>query len=199
MIYHLDSRQLSRDGLFLEDVLAMLLIKHCSNLNLLFERLLEKGLIEKNANMNGSYYLPEGVLHELEDAIQRCAPTSSQDEVIETLARKMIAMFPTGLKPGTRQSWRGNINDISRRLRKFQERYPQYRVDKILDATKRYVESFNGQYDYMRILKYFIWKDETKYNDEGHGYIDSYSDLANFIENEDAGKPSEGTDFATLV
>ena len=35
----------------------------------------------------------------------------------------------------------------------------------------------------MRVLKYFIWKDERKTNSEGVGYIDESSDLATFIEN----------------
>ena len=56
-----------------------------------------------------------------------------------------------------------------------------------------------GHYDYMRTLKYFIWKDDVKYNDEGKGYIDSYSELANFIDNVDAGDRTGNDNFATLV
>ena len=36
----------------------------------------------------------------------------------------------------------------------------------------------------MRILKYFIWKDEKKVNEEGKNYIEEVSDLASWIENE---------------
>ena len=36
----------------------------------------------------------------------------------------------------------------------------------------------------MRILKYFIWKDEVKVNAEGKRYIEETSDLASWIENE---------------
>jgi hypothetical protein len=35
----------------------------------------------------------------------------------------------------------------------------------------------------MRILKYFIWKDEVKTDSEGKRYVDEVSDLANWIEN----------------
>lgn len=200
MIYHLDSRRITQCGLFIEDVLALLLVKHCSNLKLLFERLLDNGLIMQNKDIEGSFFMPEGVLRELDDVIQKCAPETSKDDVIEALAKQMINTFPTGIKPGTSQTWRSNVTDISRRLRKFQTRYPQYSIDKILDATKRYVQSFNGHYDFMRTLKYFIWKDDIKYDEEGRGYIDQISELANFIENSDAGNPTESsTDFATLV
>lgn len=199
MIYHLDSKRITQCGLFIEDVLALLLVKHCSNLKLLFERLLDNGLILQNKDIEGSFYMPEGVLMELDDVIQKCAPETSKDDVIEGLAKNMIDVYPKGIKPGTNQTWRSNVTDISRRLRKFQTRYPQYDIDKILDATKRYVQSFNGHYDFMRTLKYFIWKDEFKYDDDGRGYIEQVSELANFIENNDAGDQMMSTDFATLV
>lgn len=37
----------------------------------------------------------------------------------------------------------------------------------------------------MRVLKYFIWKDEKKVNEDGVGYIEEHSDLATFLENKD--------------
>ena len=50
-------------------------------------------------------------------------------------------------------------------------------------ATKKYVESFNGNYTYMRVLKYFIWKDEKRVDSDGMGYVNEISDLATYIEN----------------
>ena len=35
----------------------------------------------------------------------------------------------------------------------------------------------------MRVLKYFIWKNVSKTNSEGVGYVEECSDLAAFIEN----------------
>ena len=35
----------------------------------------------------------------------------------------------------------------------------------------------------MRVLKYFIWKDERKVDSDGNGYVNEVSDLATFIEN----------------
>ena len=74
---------------------------------------------------------------------------------------------------------------IVKRLQKFikifGEEYKDY--DKILAAAKEYVDSFNGNYAYMRTLKYFILKDEIKFNDEGARYIDRTSDLATRMDN----------------
>ena len=50
----------------------------------------------------------------------------------------------------------------------------------------------------MRILKYFIWKDEVKINSEGDRYVDEVSDLANWIEN--AGQEEDlRNDWATTL
>jgi hypothetical protein len=35
----------------------------------------------------------------------------------------------------------------------------------------------------MRVLKYFLWKEEKKMDAEGNTYIEEVSDLAAFIEN----------------
>ena len=56
--------------------------------------------------------------------------------------------------------------------------------EEALEATKKYIESFNGNYTYMRILKYFILKDEVKIGEEGNRYVEQVSELANFLENE---------------
>ena len=36
----------------------------------------------------------------------------------------------------------------------------------------------------MRILKYFILKDEVKIGEDGNRYVEQVSELANFLENE---------------
>ena len=104
---------------------------------------------------------------------------------IESLAAKMMELFPSGKKQGTSQYYRGNRKDITLRLKKFFKLYGNRFTDKqILEATDKYVKAFNGNYSYMRVLKYFIWKDEKKLDSEGIGYISEVSDLASYIENE---------------
>jgi hypothetical protein len=49
-----------------------------------------------------------------------------------------------------------------RRLKKWYEKYPNnYTDDEIVEATERYVTSFNGNYAMMKILLYFIMKNEN--------------------------------------
>ena len=45
------------------------------------------------------------------------------------------------------------------------------------------MQSFNGDYRYMRLLKYFIWKNDKVKTDSGVS-IEQVSDLASYIENE---------------
>lgn len=106
------------------------------------------------------------------------------DGEIESLAIALTELFPKGKKEGTNIYWRGNLKDTKLRLKKFFKLYGnKYSNDQIERATRKYVESFNGDYSYMRVLKYFIWKNNKKQDSEGNTYIEEVSDLATFIEN----------------
>lgn len=106
------------------------------------------------------------------------------DGKIEALAIALTELFPKGKKEGTNIYWRGNLKDTKLRLKKFFKLYGnKYSNEQIEQATKKYVESFNGDYSYMRVLKYFIWKNNKKQDSEGNTYIEEVSDLATFIEN----------------
>jgi hypothetical protein len=62
----------------------------------------------------------------------------------------------------------------------------------ILDATRRYVASFQGNYSGMRLIKYFILKDDVRQGEDGN-HVEQISDLATFLEN----KESEGEEGVT--
>lgn len=112
-----------------------------------------------------------------------------EESRIDSLSDRMIEIFPDGKSQG-RYPYRGNKREIMRRLQKFFIIFGnEYTDEQILEATKRYVNSFNGNYKYMRVLKYFIWKDVVS-GEEGERTIDRVSDLASWIEN---GGESEGT------
>ena len=103
---------------------------------------------------------------------------------IANLAIKLMEIFPKEKKSGTNHYFRGNTKDITLKLKKFFKLYGnKYSDEQVLNAAQAYVSSFNGNYTYMRILKYFIWKDEKKMNEDGERYIEETSDLASWIEN----------------
>lgn len=165
-------------------MLALLLVKTGVNLTELFKSLEERKILVKDMFNN---YL---VTQRWDDVASTVLLDSDKDkpspERIETLAVRLADIFPKGKKAGTCYYFKGNRKDNVLRLKKFFKLYGHYTDEQILDAAQRYVDSFNGNYTYMRILKYFIWKDDVKKDAEGNGYVDEHSDLANWIENKDS-------------
>lgn len=106
-----------------------------------------------------------------------------KEDRCKKLAIELRSLFPKGIKTGS-AAWRGNEREITLRLQKFFKLYgDQWTDEEIISATKRYIDSFNGDYTYMKILKYFIFKPETKMGEDGKGYIEEVSNLANWLEN----------------
>ena len=168
-------------GLDISEVLAVLLIKTCNDIPKLFSILEEKEIVVKDI-LQG--YM---ITQKWDDTVSTIlldsdVKTPSSDR-IENLAIQLMEVFPKQKKVGTCHYFRGNKKDIILRLKKFFKLYGKYTDEQIITAAQKYVESFNGDYSYMRILKYFIWKDEVKINSEGDRYVDEVSDLANWIEN----------------
>lgn len=102
----------------------------------------------------------------------------------ERLAEKMRELFPKGKKPGTNYMWRDSISVIAKRLKTVQMKYKEchgveFTEEQALNATKAYVESFNGDYRYMQLLKYFISKSVVV-----AGAVEENSQLMSYIENE---------------
>lgn len=167
-----------------EELLAILLVKTGVNIPELFKSLEDRRMLVKDIFNN---YL---VTQRWDDVASTVLLDSDKDKPspdrIENLAVKLAEIFPKGKKEGTCYYFKGNKKDNILRLKKFFKLYGHYTDEQILDAAQRYVDSFNGNYTYMRILKYFIWKDDVRKDAEGNGYVDEHSDLANWIENKDS-------------
>ena len=168
-------------GLDVSEVLAVLLVKTCNDIPKLFSILEEKEIVVRDL-LQG--YM---VTQRWDDVVSTILLDSDvkapSPDRLENLATQLMEIFPKQKKLGTCHYFRGNRKDIILRLKKFFKLYGKYTDEQIVTAAKKYVESFNGDYSYMRILKYFIWKDEVKINSEGDRYVDEVSDLANWIEN----------------
>ena len=178
------------------EVLAVLLIKTCNDIPKLFSILEEKEIVVRDL-LQG--YM---VTQRWDDVVSTILLDSDvkapSPDRLENLATQLMEIFPKQKKLGTCHYFRGNRKDIILRLKKFFKLYGKYTDEQIVTAAKKYVESFNGDYSYMRILKYFIWKDEVKINSEGDRYVDEVSDLANWIEN--AGQEEDlRNDWATTL
>ena len=186
-----------KNGIKTEELLAVLLVKTGADIPALFRSLEERNVLVKD--IFGGWL----VTQRWDDIASTVLLDSDKDrqspERVEKLAMELADIFPKGKKEGTCHYFKGNKKDNMLRLKKFFKLYGQYTDEQILDAARRYVSSFNGNYTYMRILKYFIWKDEIRHDSEGKGYIDETSDLANWIENAGAVNTGNSDWTATLV
>ena len=98
---------------------------------------------------------------------------------IEELADKLREIYPNGKIFNTNYYYRCNRQDIINKLKTFFKMYgTKYTDEQIINATQKYINSFNGNYTYLKLLKYFIWKDERLKGESVQSL------LADFIENE---------------
>lgn len=181
MIITINEDVCKKNGLETDELLALLLVKTGTDIPVLFKKLEEKKILTKD--IFGRYL----IYHRWDDVANTIILDSDKEaqkpERLERLALKLAEIFPKEKKLGTPYYFRGNRKDNILKLKKFFKIYGKYSDEEILDAARRYVSSFNGNYEYMRILKYFIWKDEIKTNSDGENYVEETSDLATWIEN----------------
>lgn len=171
--------------LSLPEVLMITLVKTGVNIETLLKQMKEKQILVEEHTLLGTNLLVTQRWSDLSDKALLSADKSVPDNKrLENLAKALMEVFPAGKKEGTSQYWKGNLRDNTLRLAKFFKLYgDKYTDEQMIEAAKNYVSSHNGKYQYMRVLKYFIWKDARKVNSEGEGYIEEVSDLAAFIEN----------------
>lgn len=187
--------------LSLPEVLMITLVKTGVNIETLLKQMKEKQILVEEHTLLGTDLLVTQRWSDLSDKALLSADKSVPDNKrLENLAKSLMEVFPAGKKEGTSQYWKGNLRDNTLRLAKFFKLYgDKYTDEQMIEAAKNYVSSHNGKYQYMRVLKYFIWKDTRKVNSEGEGYIEEVSDLAAFIENAKDEKNLKDDWMSTMV
>lgn len=187
--------------LSLSEVLMITLVKTGVNIETLLKQMKEKQILVEEHTLLGTNLLVTQRWSDLSDKALLSADKSVPDNKrLESLAKSLMEVFPAGKKEGTSQYWKGNLRDNTLRLAKFFKLYgDKYTDEQMIEAAKNYVSSHNGKYQYMRVLKYFIWKDARKVNSEGEGYIEEVSDLAAFIENAKDEKNLKDDWMSTMV
>lgn len=185
MTISINDKVCKENGITVAQLLALLLVKTGENIPKLLEELKSKEMIVEEQSLLEKTYT---ITQRWDDVCCNVILSSDKDVPIDThieeLAKALMELYPKGKKPGTNTYWRGNLKDTKLRLKKFYKLYGnKYTDTQILEATKKYIED-HIDLSYMRVLKYFIWKDIRKVDSEGVGYIEETSDLASYIENE---------------
>lgn len=168
---------LEKNNLSMDEFLVLLLTYNKANIREVKQSLVEKGLADF------SVFDDELVISSTtKDLITSISIDSdvkvlSKDKEFRELADKLKELFPKGKKAGTTYMWRDSTAVIARKLKTLVVKYDyQFTEEQAIKATKAYVESFNGDYTYMQLLKYFILKSLPD------GEIKS--DFMSYIENE---------------
>lgn len=193
MKYFIDTEVLKINNLSLAEFGLLLYFadkKNIKSLEDLSYSLWEKGYLTKEVE-NYSFEV-----HSFEKLQTILAESTNEDSVnkrAEELADKLRSIYPKGKIPNTNYYYKSNKSDIINKLKTFFNKYgTQYTDEQIINATQKYVNSFNGNYTYLKLLKYFIWKDERLKGESVQSL------LADFIENENVEDISNSDWTATL-
>lgn len=178
-IITLDRKACEKHGFSPGEILMLMACGNTGNPGRTMRELVEKGLLSAKRDDSGGYFLTEKGNDLLTDILTSKPGESS----LISLAKKMKEIYPKGTKVVGDKAyyWTDSPKLIERRLKVFFKLYGEYPEEEILDATRRYVRSFHGDHETMKLLKYFIFREKGF----GTGLSDPSSDLLNFLENKE--------------
>ena len=179
----LNKKAAQQNGITIDEALLMLVIHNKANLEGAERALIQKGLITAERNdlfQQVGWRLTNKGTEVLDSVIiDSDKEQEPQDRLIQ-LATKLKEIFPKGKKDGTNYYWADGTALIVRRLKLFFKKYGnKFTDEQIIQAAEKYVQGFNGNYQYMRLLKYFIFKEKVGAN----GEVEGDSELISYIEN----------------
>ena len=185
----IDEKMCLKHKMTIEEFLIAYMYGHVKKPDQVLQNLLNREILVLK---NGDYYLTQRWNDVMNEII--ADSTQEQDEErLKNLAIQMRDLYPAGRiidrKTGQPTSYyfKCNVSEIMKKLKTFFIRFGNFSDEDILDATKRYVASFRGNYQQkgFRIIKYFIWKDDVKVGPDGN-YVESISPLLDFLENKES-------------
>ena len=164
-----------------EEFLIALAVRQADDLKKTLDNLLNREVL---VFKDGKYYVTQH-WSEVIDEILCDSSQESDEERLKNLAQKMMECYPQGKMPGTAYYYRCNNAEIRKKLKKFFLQYGDYPDNEIIDATKRFVASYNGVYRYLPLLKYFISKNKSVMDEDGENHVSEVSELASYLENKE--------------
>lgn len=178
----IDSKACENNGLTLEEFIILFLFTKKVDVNEIINSLVEKkvagrDLFSDNSLVLGSKtkQLIEKIILESNDSVK------NNTERIKNLAKTLQEMYIQGKKAGTQDYFKGSSAEIIQRLKRFFAEYGEFTDEQIIEATKKYIASFNGDYKFAQLLKYFISK---KVDGERGSRLLSYIENANQKESQ---------------
>lgn len=179
----LNKKAALQNGITIDEALLLLIIHNKVNIEKIEQILIQKGFITAERNslfQQIGWRLTKKGSEILDSVIMDSDKQQEPQDRLILLATKLKEIFPKGKKDGTNYYWAEGVALIVRRLKLFFKKYGNdFTDEQIIQATEKYVQGFNGSYQYMRLLKYFIFKEKVGAN----GEIEGDSELISYIEN----------------
>lgn len=177
----IDQTILENNNLTLEEFLVLFLSAKEVDIGDISQSLVAKGFADKDLFSSGKLVISDKV----KDLISTISIDSDKnvidkDSEFTELATELREIYPAGRKDGTTYMWRGTTAEVAKKLKTLVVKYGfVINKESVIKATKEYVNSFNGNYRYMQLLKYFILKSVK----DADGNVDIRSELMSIIEN----------------
>lgn len=172
-----------KNNVSMGEALLLLSIHNNADLDVAQKELIRKGYITADRNdlfQQVGWRLTNKGTEVIDSVIVDSDKKSKPDERLTQLATRLKEVFPKGKKDGTNYYWADGVALIVRRLKLFFRKYGDtYTDEQIVKAAEKYVQGFNGNYTYMRLLKYFIFKEKVG----AAGEVEGDSELISYIEN----------------
>ena len=179
----IDQTILDKNNLTIEEFLVLFLSAREVDIGVISQSLVAKGLADKDLFSSGKLVISDKVKDLISTiSIESDKNVIDKDSEFTELATELREIYPAGRKDGTTYMWRGTTAEVAKKLKTLVVKYG-YTINRedVLKATKEYVNSFNGNYRYMQLLKYFILKSVK----DADGNVDIKSELMSLIENSD--------------
>lgn len=191
-----------KNNISLAEALLMLAIHNNADLDMAQKELIKKGYITADRDdlfQQVGWRLTNKGTEVIDFVIVDSDKKQEPNDRLIQLATRLKEIFPKGKKDGTNYYWADGVALIVRRLKLFFKKYDaslndifneeahimtvkdynKFIDDRIVQAATKYVQGFNGNYQYMRLLKYFIFKEKVG----AAGEVEGDSELISYIEN----------------
>lgn len=183
MTISLNKEACSSNGITLGEALLMLATANKADLKEAEQALIKKGYITADRDdlfQQIGWRLTNKGTEIIDSVVLDSDKHQESEDRLNSLATKLKEIFPKGKKDGTNYYWAEGVALIVRRLKLFFKKYGnKFTDEQIIQAAEKYVQGFNGNYQYMRLLKYFIFKEKVGVN----GEVEGDSELVSYIEN----------------
>jgi hypothetical protein len=180
MKYTIDTNVLEQNNLTIGEFLVLWLNARNEDTISLQQSLVDKGYANKHLYDNTKLIIGDNSKELIASIIiESDKSVDNKEEWYNNVASKLRDIYPKGKKSGTSYMWRDSVAVIAKKLKTLTVKYGYtFTEEQAIKATQDYVNSFNGDYKYMQLLKYFILKSTSS-----NGENEIRSDFMAYIDN----------------